>query len=147
VFLIDSNIWIAHSFNSHPGHDAAARTLALATSEQPAIFCRATQLSFLRLISTPALLERYGPTGLTNEDALQLLDQYLSSSAVTYHEEPPGMAPLWFRLARRETASPKVWMDAYLAAFAIAGDLTIITFDSAFKQFVPSGLKLELLKS
>jgi uncharacterized protein len=147
VFLIDSNIWIAHSFSSHPGHDAAANGLAQATSEQPAIFCRATQQSFLRLISTPALLQRYGVTGLTNEDAILLLDQYLSSSAVVYQEEPLGIARLWFRLARRKTASPKVWMDAYLAAFAIAGELTIITFDSDFKQFEPTGLNLQLLES
>lgn len=52
--------------------------------------------------------------------------------------------PLWKELALRETASPKLWMDAYLAAFAIAGRFRMVTTDAAFRQF--RGLDLLLLK-
>jgi len=38
-------------------------------------------------------------------------------------------------LAVRKTASPKLWMDAYLAAFALRGNLVCVTTDDAFKQF------------
>ena len=31
--------------------------------------------------------------------------------------------------------SPRVWMDAYLAAFARAEGCTLVTTDGAFKQF------------
>jgi len=50
-------------------------------------------------------------------------------------EEPVGLVPIWHRLAALPSASPKVWMDAYLAAFATAGDLDMITFDQGFSQF------------
>jgi predicted nucleic acid-binding protein len=50
-------------------------------------------------------------------------------------------------LGPSDTASPKVWMDAYFAAFAIAAGLKFISFDSDFKQFELKGLDLQLLKS
>jgi predicted nucleic acid-binding protein len=38
-------------------------------------------------------------------------------------------------------------MDAYLAAFAIAGGLQLVTLDRDFKSFEEGGLRLELLES
>ena len=32
-------------------------------------------------------------------------------------------------------ASPKLWMDAYLAAFTVAGGYQLVTTDKGFKQF------------
>ena len=58
-------------------------------------------------------------------------------------EEPAGLKPRWKRMAIRDTASPKLWMDAYLAAFALAGGYRMVTTDAAFKQF--GGLDLVLL--
>jgi predicted nucleic acid-binding protein len=49
----------------------------------------------------------------------------------------------WQRLSTVPSASPKLWMDAYLAAFAISGGYRLVTFDNAFTQF--QGLDLELL--
>jgi predicted nucleic acid-binding protein len=60
-------------------------------------------------------------------------------------DEPPGTVALWHRLAARDTASPKVWMDAYLAAFAITGRLDFVTLDRDFQAYEPHGLKLRLL--
>jgi predicted nucleic acid-binding protein len=45
--------------------------------------------------------------------------------------------------AVRGTASPKLWMDAYLAAFALAGRYAMVTTDAAFRQF--RGLDLLIL--
>ena len=38
----------------------------------------------------------------------------------------------------------KLWMDAYLAALAIRLEGALATFDSAFLQFEPYGLRLEI---
>ena len=116
-----------------------------ATSREPAAFCRATQQSFLRLASTPALLKAYGATGLTNSDALVALGALLALPQVCERDEPPGTPALWHRLASHDTASPKVWMDAYLAAFAMRGDLRMVTLDQDFKNFVAQGLNLILI--
>jgi predicted nucleic acid-binding protein len=45
----------------------------------------------------------------------------------------------------RHTGSRKLWMDAYLAAFALAGGYQMVTTDTAFRQF--HGLDLMLLGS
>jgi toxin-antitoxin system PIN domain toxin len=142
AFLFDANLWVALAFPRHPHHKGALGVYAMASTDQPAIFCRSTQQSFLRLASTPALLRLCGTMGLTNEDALAALDQFMSISSVSYRDEPAGIVPIWHRLARRPHASPKLWMDAYLAAFAIAGKLSMVTFDRDFKLFEKEGLKL-----
>lgn len=145
--LFDTNIWVAALFPTHPFHSQARQTLAQATPAAPAVFCRSTQQGLLRLASTPVLLHAYGAAGLTNRDALVALHTLLALPQVCEREEPPGLIPLWHRLATRDTASPKVWMDAYLAAFAIAAALRLVTFDQDFKTFVPRGLDCACLRS
>jgi len=73
------------------------------------------------------------------------LDALLALAQVCEREESPGTVALWHRLAGRDTASPKLWMDAYLAAFAMGGALRMVTLDHDFKSFVAHGLDLVLL--
>jgi uncharacterized protein len=144
-FLFDANVWVALSFAAHVNHPRAAAVISAATVARPAIFCRSTEQSLLRLLSTPTILQTYGVAGLSNRDALATMNRLFKAPNVSFREEPPGIAPLWHQLAALPTASPKVWMDAYLAAFAIAGDLEMITFDKAFSQF--AGLTATILAS
>lgn len=144
--LLDTNVWIAAIFTAHPFHEPARQVLQQATPADPAVFCRSTQQSFLRLASTPTLLKAYGAEGLSNRDALLAMGALLALPQVCEREEPPGVLVLWHRLASRDTASPKVWMDAYLGAFAIAAGLRIVSLDQDFKNFVTHGLDLVLIK-
>lgn len=144
-FLIDSNCWLAVAFDRHGSHAAAVQAIDEATSEFPACFCRATEQSILKLLSTAAIQTTYESPLITNEDAIRLLNEWQSGPNVTFVEEPSGTRELWLRLADRNTASPKLWMDAYLAAFAISGEFRFVTNDKAFRQFEPHGLDLTLL--
>jgi len=143
--LFDTNVWLAAVFTTHPFHVLAQNALQRATPAEPAVFCRATEQSFLRLASTPSLLKLYGAEGLTNRDALLALNALQGLRQVCVRDEPRGALPLWHALSARDSASPKVWMDAYLAAFATAGGLRMVTPDRDFKNFVPHGLDLILL--
>ena len=143
--LLDTNVWVAAIFPTHPFHAAARQILEQATSAAPAVFCRSTQQSFLRLASTPALLKAYGAEGLTNRDALLALGALQALNQVTERDEPPGALALWHRLASLDTASPKVWMNAYLSAFAIAAGLRMVSLDQDFRNFVTHGLDLVLI--
>ncbi len=82
---------------------------------------------------------------MTNRDALVALNALLALPQVCERKEHEGVVTLWHRLASRETASPKVWMDAYLAAFAISGALRLVTLDHDFKSYKKQGLDLLLL--
>jgi uncharacterized protein len=144
--LLDANVWVAAVFPTHPFHRKAQQALRGATSADPAVFCRSTQQSFLRLISTPALLKIYGAEGLSNRDAVVALNALLTLPQIVERTESAEVVDLWLHLAARDTASPKVWMDAYLAAFAIKGGLRLVTLDGDFKKFETHGLDLLLLK-
>ncbi len=69
--------------------------------------------------------------------------QFQNDLRVGFASESSDVEKVWRKLSARETVSPKVWMDAYLAAFAIAGGFRLVTFDRAFLAF--KGLDLELL--
>ncbi len=144
-FLIDSNCWLAVAFDRHGLHTIAVAAIDKTTAEFPACFCRATEQSIVRLLSTSAIQALYESPVITNEGAIRLLHEWQSEPNVALVEEPLATRELWLRLANRNTASPKLWMDAYLAAFAISGELRLVTNDKAFRQFEPHGLDLDLL--
>lgn len=143
--LVDSNIWVAATFPTHSFHAPSQTVLIAATREQPALFCRATEQSYLRLMTSPPILALHGAEGMTNGHALAALDAVLSRPEIESRDEPAGAAPLWHKLANRNSASPKVGLDAYLAAFAIAGDLDFVTLDRDFQAYETRGLRLRLL--
>jgi len=144
VLLCDSNVWLALALSKH-GHHGAAREW-LGTVEQPAsvVLCRATQQTFLRLLTNAAVLGPYGNPPLTNRQAWSAYEALVADERIAFKgDEPPGLEPMWKEFAVRGTASPKLWMDAYLAAFALAGRFRMVTTDAAFRQF--RGLDLLLL--
>jgi len=143
--LVDTSVWLAAIFERHPFHSIARQSLQQATLNQPAIFCRATQQSVLRLLSTAGIATTFGASPLTNRGASMTLEALQALAQVAWREEPPGVFAQWRTLAALDSASPKVWMDAYLAAFALAGGLRLLTLDQDFKNFVPQGLNLVLL--
>ena len=145
--LLDVGVWIALAFGSHPGSRAARAVFESADSTRPVAFCRATQMSFLRLLTTPTLQALYGSPGITNDKAWGKSQQLLALPQVVWLAEPITLETEWKRCGSLRTISPKVWMDAYLAAFAIAGGLELVTFDRDFDKFTRHGLRLTLLGS
>ena len=143
--LLDSNVWVAATFANHEFHPVAQSFLKTTSSASPALFCRPTEQSFLRLATSLRLLLRYDQPVMSNRDALAELNLLLARPDVRSCDEPPGTVALWHRLATRDTASSKVWMDAYLAAFAISGGLEFVTLDRDFQIYEAHGLRLRLL--
>jgi toxin-antitoxin system PIN domain toxin len=106
-------------------------------------FCRATQTTLLRLLTTDAVLAVYGNEPLTNREALRLVDRFLEDGRILFEVEPEGLEDCWRRFSDRDSASPKFLMDAYLAAFAVPGRHELVTVDRAFLQF--DGLLVHVL--
>lgn len=143
--LFDTSVWLAAIFKQHQFHSIARQALRQATASQSAVFCRATEQSVLRLMSTAGIAKSYGEPPLTNRGALQTLDALQALPQTSWQAEPPGIFEKWRQLAGLDSASPKVWMDAYLAAFAIQSGLRMVTIDKDFKNFEPQGLDLNVL--
>jgi uncharacterized protein len=140
--LADSNIWLALALSKHEFH-GAARTWLAQRRPHEALFCRSTQQSFLRLLTTKAVLAPYRIPPLVNKAAWSVYDGLRADERISWLEEPQGVESQWKKLASIAKASPKLWMDAYLAAFAIAGGHQLVTTDTGFKQF--NGLDLLVL--
>ncbi len=140
--LADSNVWLALALSKHEFHPAARAWLAKLPLRE-ALFCRATQQSFLRLLTTSAVFSPYGIPPLGNNAAWSAYEGFVADERIAWAEEPPGLEPHWKKLAEGSKASPKLWMDAYLAAFAIASRQQLATTDKAFKKF--KGLDLLIL--
>lgn len=77
----------------------------------------------------------YGVLPYSNAGAWQLFDSFLADPRISFASEPRNLESHWKTFTARNTASPKLWMDAYLAAFALAGGHRLITTDHAFSQF------------
>ena len=96
---------------------------------------RSTQQSFLRLLTTDKLMRLYDLPPLDNRSAWRFYEGFLADSRIAWIDEPRGIEIPWRRFADRKTASPKLWMDAYLAALALTSGHRLITTDGAFTQF------------
>jgi uncharacterized protein len=146
VTLCDTNVWLALALSKHAHHQAVREWIGVIEEPASLLLCRATQQSFLRLLTTASVLGPYGNPPLTNREAWSAYEALVTDDRITFRaDEPAGVEPLWKKLAVRGTASPKLWMDAYLAAFALAGRYQLVTTDSAYRQF--RGLDLLVLGS
>ena len=76
---------------------------------------------------------------------LRFLDSLYADPAVSREDEQPATRSLWLHFAQGQQSSPKVWMDAYLAAFAVSLGIELVTFDEGLKNFQRPGLRLHLL--
>jgi toxin-antitoxin system PIN domain toxin len=140
--LSDANPWLAMTVEIHPHHAAARHWMDELPDGDQALFNRATQTSFLRLLTQP-IAPGYRP--VTQSRAWKLYEKLLEDDRVLWVPEPEGIDTLWQQLSENSRPSPKLWMDAYLAAFAISEGCRMVTFDRGFKQFGPQGLDLLLL--
>jgi uncharacterized protein len=143
MLLADSNVWLALALSKHQFHDVARDWFAGLKPREVVCFCRSTQQSFLRLLTTHEVFMPYAVPPLTNEEAWSTYESFLANKRVSFAAEPAELQDHWKALAVQSQASPKLWNDAYLAAFALAGGHRLVTLDKGFKQF--PGLDLLLL--
>lgn len=141
--LPDTNVWLALTLSGHTHHAAAKAWLEGESKPDSLFFGRSTQQSFLRLMTTAGVLSVYGIDPLTNAQAWDAYEAFIADERILFQPEPPRMDAHWKKLAARKTSSPKLWMDAYLAAFAIAAGCQLVTTDQAFTQF--TGLDVRVI--
>lgn len=138
--LLDVNVWLAAVWARHAHHRAAKRFVD--GSEDELAFCRVTEMALLRLVTNPAVT---GKDVRTRRQAWDLLLALQADPRVRFLSEPRGLAPLWIVLSKRDDNSHLLWTDDYLAAFAQAADLDLITLDRGFHGRYPSVRVVPLL--
>ena len=145
--LLDVNTRIALTVERHPHHAAARKWYdEVPLTRGDLVFCLATELAFVRLVTQAAVMNLCGVAPATNAEAAEFLSKAYNDPVVSRVAEPSGAWQLWLKLADRPDASPHVWMDAYLAAFAITLGAELVTFDRGFQAYEKAGLTLRLLE-
>ncbi len=128
--FLDANVWLALLWNRHL-HSEQARLWFEESSDQQFFFCRITQITVLRLLTTETIM---GKDVKTMAQAWNLWDRVWADSRIAFLPEPEHLEAEFRSRSRLSSRSPKVWADAYLLAFASVAGLTLITFDRALKS-------------
>jgi toxin-antitoxin system PIN domain toxin len=131
-YFPDINVWIALAYEGHEHHASAAAWFARLNGE-PVYFCRLTQLGVLRLLTHPSVM---GEDVRSQIEAWQTYDAFLQDAQVSFHAEadPEQIESFLRRMTSNSRSLAQQWPDAYLAAFARAAGLTLVTFDRGLRQ-------------
>jgi len=127
----DLNVWIALTLRTHEHHATAWRWYRGLAETVDIVFCRFTQLGFLRLMTTQSVA---GAFVLTQRQAWSAYDRWIVESDCIFEDEPFGLDIEFRAFSDQTRAHPKEWADSYLAAFAAARSMELVTFDRALAE-------------
>ena len=130
TYLPDINVWLAFVSPRHI-HHAVARDWLQGIDRDSISFCRITQMGFLRLLTNKKVM---GIDVISQSKAWETYDAIQKDSRVTFLNEPSGLEEIWRAMTQHRTPATRVWTDAYLAAFAKARELTLISLDKAMQS-------------
>lgn len=128
--LLDINVWLALIDKRHTHHAIAARYWA-DPAVQSRAFCRITANGFLRLSTQARVL----PNPLSPHEAWITYRQFLSLPTIRWLPEPPGLDDRYCALSCAPGFVNHLWTDSYLAAFAMLGQLRLVSLDNDFSRF------------
>jgi uncharacterized protein len=128
--FLDANVWLALLWSRHV-HSERARDWFEQSAEEQFFFCRFTQITVLRLVTTREIMNR---DTKNMSEAWNLWDKVWSDYRIAFLPEPEGLEKEFRKHSRLSSRSPKVWADAYLLAFASVAGVKLVTFDRALES-------------
>jgi toxin-antitoxin system PIN domain toxin len=139
-YFPDINVWIALSYEAHVHHLPAKQWFDGITGSA-AYFCRFTQLGFLRLLTHPSVMR---DALKSQQQAWRAYDLLNHDQRVLFLAEPDTEAldPVFRKFTAGDRPHTKQWPDAYLAAFARATELVLVTFDRSLGRLVTPNVLL-----
>ena len=140
IFLPDVNVWLALASRRHIHSQTCSDWLDSLESGLSVAFCRVSQMGLLRLLTNEAVMRN---DVLSSRDAWQAYRTILAYERIAFAPEPFALEREWQKLTSQDQPTPKVWTDAYLAAFAQASGLRLVTLDRAMLSLVSNGLVLK----
>lgn len=138
--LVDINVLVALLHARHLHSARAVAWLASLDENHAIAICRVAQMGALRILTRPSVMKEdvksaaefwRGWTMLLEDDRFSRVD------------EPPGFESVWQTVTTRLRRGEVAETDAYLAAFALAGQHRLVSFDRGMKRF--TGVDTEIL--
>lgn len=136
----DVNVWFALTYRGHIHYTPARTWLDSIPENFELCFCRLTQIGFLRLLTTPAVM---GNKVLNQWEAWEVYEDWLNNGRAAFVDEPPSIEHVFRSLFESRQSSPKDWADSYVSAFAQVSGLRLVTFDRALQRRTDGSLLLK----
>ena len=128
--FLDANVWLVLLWSRH-SHSERAREWFDGSGEEQFFFCRFTQLTVLRLLTTETIM---GKDVRNMSQAWDLWDEVWEDPRIAFLAKPETLETELRAHTQLSSKSPKVWADAYLLSFAIVAGLKLVTFDRAIQS-------------
>jgi len=119
------------TYGGHVHHNLAKAWFEELDMEARVCFCRFTQLSLLRLLTTQTVMG--ADEVMSQSEAWDAYDRWLADGRIIFLGESPEIDAAFRSLSDQLYPSPKTWADSYLAAFAAVSDLQFVTLDRGFQ--------------
>jgi predicted nucleic acid-binding protein len=96
-------------------------------------------MGLLRLLTNHSAM---GSDVLSSRKAWRVYETIRTDVRILFAPEPYTLESEWRKLTGQDHPTPKVWTDAYLAAFARAGEMQLVTLDRAVLSIASEALIL-----
>jgi len=131
-FLADVNFLIAILDSRHEHSARAVSWLQNVDERHSIVICRVAQMGALRLLTKQSIM-REGV--LTGADAWAYINSLFEDDRFVFASEPSGFESSWKAICAWTPKGSSTETAAYLAAFAIADNLSVVTFDRGMNRF------------
>ena len=128
IYLPDVNVWLALAAERHVHHTRARRWFESLTADT-VLFCRVTQMGFLRLLTNHHVLAE---DVLSAAGAWDVYEDLRRDDRVSFSAEPTGLEERWRGLTQQGQISGATWTDTYLISFALLRNERPVSCDRAF---------------
>jgi toxin-antitoxin system PIN domain toxin len=121
-------------------HSAAAVRWLAAHEERGAVaVCRVSQMGALRILTHPSAMKDEAKSAAEFWDGWERM---MEDDRFELVDEPAGLDAAWRALTAALPRGKPAETDCYLAAFAIAGRMRLVSFDRGLRRF--AGLDLDM---
>jgi toxin-antitoxin system PIN domain toxin len=130
--LLDVNVLIALMHERHVHNDQATTWLDGISSPGSVLTCRFTQMGALRLTTMASVM---GTDVRSAYEFWEGWDRLMTDDRFAFVHEPTGLTKVWRQVTELIPSGTCAGTDAYLAAIALSGGWSFVTFDRAFRHF------------
>jgi uncharacterized protein len=130
--LVDVNVLVALMHARHVHSPLAVRWLAGHDERGAVLVCRVTQMGALRILTHPSAMKDEAKSASEFWRGWQRL---MEDDRFEMAGEPAGLEDAWRALTASLPKGTPAETDCYLAAFAIAGGHSLVSFDRGMRRF------------
>ncbi len=130
--LVDVNVLVALMHARHVHSVAAVRWLSALDDRGTVAICRVSQMGVLRILTNPSAMKEEVKSA---SEFWVGWDRLIDDERFALVGEPAGLENAWRTLTTAVPKGKSAETDCYLAAFAITGGHSLVSFDRGLRRF------------